>query len=66
MISLGVNANFEQTRATVEAIPDPDLRELEQVMLARALLGIPVRRRIVFYAGGSSMTGHSEPGYDDF
>jgi len=66
MISLGVNANFEQTHATVEAIPDPDLRELEQVMLARALLGIPVRRRIVFYAGGSSMTGHSEPGHDDF
>jgi hypothetical protein len=66
MISLGVNADFDRTRTTVEAIPDPELRELELVMLARSLLGIPVRRRIVFYAGGSSMAGHSEPGYDDF
>jgi hypothetical protein len=63
---LGVNANFDQTRATVEAIPDSDLRELERVMLARALLGIPVRRQIVFSAAGSSMTENSETGYDQF
>jgi hypothetical protein len=65
MISLGVNANFEQMRAAVEAIPDADIRELERVMLARTLLGVPVTRYIVFYANGSSMTGNSGGKYDD-
>lgn len=65
MISLGVNADFEKTRAAVEEIQDSELRELEQVMMARSLLGIPVRRQIVFYPDGSSMTGHSDPGYED-
>lgn len=66
MISLGVNADFDRTHAAVEAISDPELRELERVMMARSLLGIPVRRQIVFYANGSSMTGHSESGYENF
>ena len=44
MISLGVNADFEQTSAAVEAIPDADLGEIERVMLARALLGVPADR----------------------
>jgi hypothetical protein len=64
MISLGVNADFDKTRAAVEAIPDPDLRELERVMLARSLLGIPVRRIIIFYANGSSLLQRSEPNYE--
>lgn len=62
-ISLGVNADFEMTRVAVEAIPDSDLRELERVMMARSLLGIPVRRLIIFHADGSSMMGRSEPAY---
>lgn len=53
------------TRAVVEAIPDGDLRELERVMPARALLGIPVCREIIFYSGSSSISMGSEPGYDD-
>jgi hypothetical protein len=65
MISVGVNADFDMTRAAVEAITDPELRDLERVMMARSLLGIPVRRQIIFYADGSSVTGHSEPGYEE-
>ncbi len=64
-ISLGVNADFEMTRAAVESISDRDLRNLERVMMARSLLGIPVRRIIIFDANGSSMTVHSEPGYEN-
>jgi hypothetical protein len=66
MVSLGVNANFDKTRTVVEAISDPELRELERVMIARSLFGIPVRRAIIFYPTGSSMTANSEPGYDEF
>jgi hypothetical protein len=65
MISLGVNADFEEARAAVEAISAPDLRELERVMLARSLLGIPVRRLIIFYADGSIMRLQSEAEYED-
>ena len=57
---------FISTRTIVEAISDPELRELELDMMARSLLGIPVRRSIVFNDNGSSMMGHSEPGYEDF
>ncbi len=63
MISLGVNTNFERTRQTVEGISDPELRELERVMLTRTLLGIPVRRQIIYYPEGR-MTLESEPGYE--
>jgi hypothetical protein len=65
VISLGVNADFEEARVAVEAISAPDLRELERVMLARSLLGIPVRRRIIFSADGSSMRSQSEAEYED-
>ena len=53
MITLGVNASMEGTRKAVAEILDANLRELEQVMLARALLGVPARRSIVQYADGS-------------
>jgi hypothetical protein len=33
-------------------------------MLARSLLGIPVRRIITFYANGSSLLQRSEPNYE--
>jgi hypothetical protein len=65
MISLGVNANFERTRQSVEAISDAELRELDRVMMARTLLGIPVRREIIYYSDGSRMMRHSEPGYEN-
>jgi hypothetical protein len=65
VISLGVNADFEEARVAVEAISAPDLRELERVMLARSLLGIPVRRRIIYYADGSGMRSQSEAEYED-
>lgn len=65
LISLGVNADFEEARAAVKAISAPDLRELERVMLARSLLGIPVRRRIIFYGDGSLMRSQSDPEYED-
>jgi hypothetical protein len=53
MVTLGVNASLEGTRKAVAEIPDASLRELEQVMLARALLGVPLRRSIVQFANGS-------------
>ena len=49
----------------VEAISAPDLRELERVMSARSLLGIPVRRRIILYADGSSLMSQTEAEYED-
>ena len=47
MITLGVNASLDGTRKAVDEIPDANLREIEQVMIARALLGVPIRRQII-------------------
>ncbi|HEX7361758.1 MAG TPA: hypothetical protein VF283_14810 [Bryobacteraceae bacterium] len=65
MISLGVNANFEKTVSAVEAIPDPELRELERLMLARSLLGIPVRQYLIVNASGH-LSGVDEIDYEGF
>jgi hypothetical protein len=56
MITLGVNASLEETRKAVDEIPDANLRELENVMLARALLGVPVRRYIIEFENGALLT----------
>lgn len=66
MITLGVNASFAGTEAMVQQIPDPVLREYEEIMVARALLGVPVRRYIVMYWSGSSCAGEVDIGYDRF
>ena len=64
MITLGVNASFANIEAMVQHIPDPVLREYEEIMVARALLGVPVRRYIVMYSSGSFGLGEVDPSYD--
>jgi hypothetical protein len=66
MITLGVNASFASTEAMVQQIPDPVLREYEEIMVARALLGVPVRRYIVMYSSGSFCVGEVDHSYDRF
>jgi hypothetical protein len=66
MITLGVNASFASTQDMVGKIADASLRELEKVMVARALLGVPVRRYIVQYPKGSLATGEVDISYDQF
>jgi hypothetical protein len=65
MITLGVNARFVSTEAMVQQIPDPVLREYEEIMVARALLGVPIRRYVVLFANGS-MVGEVDISYDRF
>ncbi len=36
MITLGIHASFDRTRETIDEIPDPYLRTMEEVMIARA------------------------------
>jgi hypothetical protein len=50
----------------VGQITDSSLRELEQVMIARALLGVPVRRYMVQFKNGSPLTGEVDISYDQF
>jgi hypothetical protein len=66
MITLGVNASFPSTEAMVQQIPDPVVREYEEVMVARALSGVPVRRYIVMYSSGSFCLGEVDHSYDRF
>ncbi len=66
MITLGMNASFASTEAMVQQIPDPVLREYEDIMVARALLGVPVRRYMVMYSSGSSVLGEVDVSYDRF
>jgi len=66
MITLGVNASFTGTQELVGRIPDPALRELEEIMVARALLGVPVRRYMVQSPKGSLVTGEVDISYDQF
>ncbi len=63
MITLGVIASMEVTLKAVSEIPDPSLRELEQVMIARALLGVPVRRNMTASVG-SFCTVETEVTYE--
>jgi hypothetical protein len=66
MITLGVNASISSTQAMVEQITDPALREYEEIMVARALLGVPVRRYMVKFRNGSLLTGEVDVSYDQF
>jgi hypothetical protein len=66
MITLGVNASFASTEAMVQQIPDPVLREYEEIMVARALLGVPVRRYIVMSSSFSFCVGEVDHSYDRF
>lgn len=52
MVTLGVYASLDRTREIVSGIPDASLRAMEEVMMARALLGVPVRRTIALSASG--------------
>jgi hypothetical protein len=63
MITLGVNASFDATSELINEIPDSGLRELEQVMLARALLGVPVRR---YFIGDGAAVAEAEIAYGQF
>jgi len=52
MVTLGVQASLDQTQKAIDAIPDANLRAIEQVMITRALLGVPVRRLITVRSNG--------------
>jgi hypothetical protein len=47
MLALGVNSDLSATQAAVDAIPDSVMAEFERVILARALLGVPVRMSMI-------------------
>jgi hypothetical protein len=53
MVTVGAYASLDRTREAVDEIPDAGLRNVEKVMIARALLGVPVRRRITVEASGA-------------
>lgn len=52
MVTLGVYASLDRTRQTVNGIPDASLRAIEEIMVARALLGVPVRHGITVSVAG--------------
>jgi hypothetical protein len=64
MIALGVSADLEATRKAIDEIPDPGFAQLERTMLARSLLGVPVRRYMEMKASGSFCTIETEATYD--
>jgi len=66
MITLGVNASYTSTLAMVQQIADPALREYEEVMMARALLGVPVRRYFTMFANSGYSVGEVDVGYDRY
>jgi hypothetical protein len=66
MITLGVNVSYASTEAMVQQIDDPVLREYEKIMVARALLGVPVRRYFMKLPSGSSLVSEADPTYDQF
>jgi hypothetical protein len=66
MITLGVNASISSTQAMVAQITDPSLREYEEIMVARALLGVPIRRYMMKFPNGSSLSGEVDVSYDRF
>jgi hypothetical protein len=49
VITLGVNADRIAMRTAIDQIPNPVLAELERVMMARSLLGVPVREYLIAY-----------------
>jgi hypothetical protein len=66
MITLGVNTSWDATRSAVQEIPDANLRRMEQIMTARALLGVPVRRNLTIHENGRAEITESDITYDQF
>jgi len=64
IVTVGVNASLTETRTKISEIPNASLRELEEVMLARALLGVPVRRILVAGDTGGTMTTEFANSFD--
>jgi hypothetical protein len=64
MTTLGVNASLDATEKWIDDIPDPQLRELERVMIARALVGVPVRRYFTAADGGGFYVQEVEATFD--
>lgn len=52
LISAGVNAEFDELYKAVNSLQDPALRAFATASLARALLGIPMRRNLVVSGSG--------------
>lgn len=52
MVTLGVYASLDRTRAVVNGIPDASLRALEEIVIARVLLGVPMRHSIMVSSTG--------------
>ncbi len=64
MTTLGVNVSLDATEKWIDDIPDPQLKELQQVMIARALLGVPIRRYFTAAAGGGFYVQEVEATFD--
>jgi tetratricopeptide (TPR) repeat protein len=65
MVTVGAYASLDRTREAVNEIPNAGLRNVEKVMIARALLGVPVRRRITAEASGA-IRADEGTAYDNF
>ena len=57
--------SLDDVQRLVLSIPDPYMRDLTQVMLARALLGVPVRHYLTASEGGGCCSGDADPTYDN-
>jgi hypothetical protein len=53
LISAGVNAEYDSLYKAVDSLQNPTLRAFATAMLARGLLGVPLRRNLVVSANGS-------------
>jgi hypothetical protein len=52
LISAGVNAKYDSLYKAVDSVQNPALRAFATAMLARGLLGVPLRRNLVVSANG--------------
>ncbi|HEX4580519.1 MAG TPA: hypothetical protein VH139_00590, partial [Acidobacteriaceae bacterium] len=66
LISAGVNADFDSLRKAVDSLQNPALRAFATAMLARALLGVPLRRDLTVYAKGSFSSLGGLGSYSEF
>lgn len=66
MVTLGVNASLDMTRGAIEDIPDANLRKMGRIMIARALLGVPVRRNMTIGENGAFCVTEADVTYDEF
>jgi hypothetical protein len=65
IVTVGAYASIEQTRKEVDESPDAGLRRFERTMIARALLGVPIRRRIMA-SGTGTIEADQGWAYDTF